>query len=128
MKDKGQSFHYGKDGHQKRNYKIFLTKKAKMKLDEASSLFMIDLCFSVNMDCAWVLDIRCASNVCNILQVLKTHRMLAEGEVDLRMDNGARVTTVVVREVNLRLASRHILVLDTCYYVSSFIKNIISIY
>ena len=62
-----------------------------MKLEEASSLFMIDLCFSVNMDCAWVLDTGCASHVCNKLQVLERHKMLAKGEVDLRMGNGAKV-------------------------------------
>ena len=95
-KAKGQCFHCGKDGHWKRNCKTFLAKKAKMKLEEASGLFMIDLCFSVNMDGAWVLDIRCTSHVYNMLQVLKTHRMLAEGEVDLRMGNGARVAAVAV--------------------------------
>ena len=53
--------------------------------------------------------------------------MLAKGEVDLRMGNGAKITTIAVGEVNLKLASGHSLVLDTCYYVPSIIKNIISI-
>ena len=53
--------------------------------------------------------------------------MLTEGEVDLRMGNGAKVVAIVVGEVNLRLTSENILVLDTCYYVPSIIKNIISI-
>ena len=35
---------------------------------------------------------------------------------------------IVVGEVNVWLVSRHSLVLDTCYYVPSFIKNIILIY
>ena len=98
-----------------------------MKLDEALSLFMIDLCFSEYMDHAWVLDIGCASHVCNKLQVLERHKMLAKGEVDLRMGNEAKVATVAVGEVNLKLASGYSLVLDTCYYVPSIIKNIISI-
>ncbi|RRT61718.1 hypothetical protein B296_00020000 [Ensete ventricosum] len=34
-KDKGRCFHYGKDGHWKRNYKDYLTDKAKHKLGEA---------------------------------------------------------------------------------------------
>ena len=66
-KKKGQCFHYGKDGHWKKSCKTFLVEKAKMKLEEASSLFMIDLYFSVNMDCAWVLDTGCASHVYNKL-------------------------------------------------------------
>ena len=53
--------------------------------------------------------------------------MLAKGEVDLRMGNGAKVAAIAVREVNLKLVSGHILVLDTCYYVPSIIKNIILI-
>ena len=53
--------------------------------------------------------------------------MLAKGEVDLRMGNGAKVVAIAVGEVNLKLASGHTLVLDTCYYVPSIIKNIISI-
>ena len=81
--------------------------------------------FSVNIDCAWVLDTRCTSHVCNMLQVLERHRMLAKGEVDLRMNNGVKVVVVAMREVNLRLASGYSLVLDTCYYVPSIIKNII---
>ena len=47
--------------------------------------------------------------------------------MDLRIGNGARVATVAVGKVNLKLASRYNLVLDTCYYVPSIIKNIISI-
>ena len=95
-KKKGQCFHCSKDSHWKRSCKTFLAEKAKMKLEEASSLFMIDLCFSVNIDHAWVLDTGCASHVCNKLQVLERHRMLAEGEVDLRIGNGVRVATLAV--------------------------------
>ena len=95
--------------------------------EEASGLFMIDLCFSVNIDCAWVLDTGCASHVCNKLQVLERLKMLAKGEVDLRMGNGAKVSAIAVGEVNLKLASGHNLVLDTYYYVPSIIKNIISV-
>ena len=66
-KKKGQCFHCGKDGHWKRNCKTFLVKKGKMNLDEALGLFMMDLCFLVNMDSVWVLDTGCASHVCNML-------------------------------------------------------------
>ena len=53
--------------------------------------------------------------------------MLAEREVDLRIDNRSKVAAVAVGEVNLRLASKHSLVLDSCYYVPSIIRNIISV-
>ena len=124
-KKEGLCFYCSKDGHWKKSCKTFLVEKAKMKLEKASGVFMIDLCFSVNMDSTWVLDTRCTSHVCNMLQVLKTHRMLAKGEVDLRMGNEAKVAAVAVGEVNLKLVTGHSLVLDACYYIPSIIKNII---
>ena len=42
-KDKGQCFHYGKDGHRKRNCKEYLAERAKQKLGEALGTFMINL-------------------------------------------------------------------------------------
>ena len=42
-KDKGPCFHYDKDGHWKRNYKEYLTERAKQKLEEAFDKFMISL-------------------------------------------------------------------------------------
>ena len=50
VKDKGQCFHYGKDGHWKRNCKEYLAKRAKQKLDEASGTFMISLHLSDSYD------------------------------------------------------------------------------
>ena len=70
-KAKGHYFYCAKDGHWKRNCKTFVAEKAKMKLEEASGLFMIDLCFSVNMDSAWVLDTRCASHICSMCKCKK---------------------------------------------------------
>ena len=45
VKAKRQCFHCSKDGHWKKSCKTFLAEKAKMKLEEALGLFMINLCF-----------------------------------------------------------------------------------
>ena len=47
--------------------------------------------------------------------------------MDLKMGNGAKFAIVVVGEVTLHLLGRAIIALDTCYFVPSIIKNIISI-
>ena len=66
-KDKGQCFHFGKDGHWKRNYKEYLAEKVKQKLDEASSTFMINLQLSDFCDSALVLDTNIAYHIYNLL-------------------------------------------------------------
>ena len=66
-KDKGQCFHYGKDGHWKRNCKEYLAERAKQKLGEASGTFMINLQLSDFCDCALVLDTSIAYHIYNLL-------------------------------------------------------------
>ena len=66
-KDKGQCFHCGKDGHRKRNCKKYLAEKAKQKLGEASSTFMISLHLSDSYDNTWVLDTSSAYHIYNSL-------------------------------------------------------------
>ena len=105
---------------------MYLAEKAKQMLGEASGLFMIDLNLSFRST-SWVLDTGCASHICNDLQVLTSSRRLNKGEVDLRLGNGAKVAALAVGSVNLKLSYGSILELTDCYYVSSIIKNIISI-
>ena len=61
------------------------------------------------------------------MQELKRSRLLAKGEVDLRVGNGARVATLAVGTYILTLPTRLVLELEDCYYVPSITKNIISI-
>ncbi|KAL3497596.1 hypothetical protein ACH5RR_040328 [Cinchona calisaya] len=62
-----------------------------------------------------------------LLQGLKRSRMLAKGEVDLRVGNGANVAALAVGTYCLSLPSGLVLELKDCYYVPSLIRNIISI-
>jgi len=50
---------------------------------------------------------------------------LAKGEVDLRVDNGARVVALTVGTYVLTLPSGLLINLENCYYVPAISRNII---
>ena len=88
---------------------------------------MISLHLSDSYDNTWVLDTGSAYHICNSLQVLARLRRIKIGEMDLKIDNGAKVTIVAIGEVTLHLHGGAFIALDACYFVPSIIKNIISI-
>ena len=88
---------------------------------------MISLHLSDSYDNTWVLDTNSAYHICNSLQVLARPRRLERGEMDIKMGNGAKVAVVAISKVALHLPGGAIIALDVCYFVSSIIKNIISI-
>ena len=88
---------------------------------------MISLHLSDSYDNTWVLDTGSTYHIYNSLQVLARPRRLARGEMDLKMDNEAKIITVVIGEVTLHLPGGAIIKLDACYYIPSIIKNIIFI-
>ncbi|KAL0307297.1 UNVERIFIED_CONTAM: hypothetical protein Sradi_6147000 [Sesamum radiatum] len=76
---------------------------------------------------ASVQDIGCGAHICNDLQVMARSRRLSKGEVDLRLGNGKRVATEVVRLVHLVVSDHVRIDLKECYYIPRMIQNIISI-
>ncbi|KAL3497764.1 hypothetical protein ACH5RR_040496 [Cinchona calisaya] len=61
------------------------------------------------------------------MQGLKRSKMLAKGEVDLCVGNGANVAALAVGTYYLFLPSDIVLELKNCYDILSLIRNIISI-
>ena len=61
------------------------------------------------------------------MQDLKNRRILEDGEVDLRVGNGAKVDALAVGTYEVTLPSGLLLVLNNCYYVPALNRNIISI-
>ena len=61
------------------------------------------------------------------MQGLRNRRTLTEGEVDLRVGNGARVAALEIGDYSLSLPSGLVIILKNCYYVPSMSRNIISI-
>ena len=62
---------------------------------------MIDIYLSYRDSTSWVLDVGCTSHI-------TSKQKLRKSEVELRMENGARVV-VVLRVVNLMLPSKYCL-------------------
>ena len=126
-KDKGTCFHCGKDGHWKRNCPLYLEslKKAKTGMFHCQ---VIEHELNVNsMDYSWILDSAATSHICVSMQALQNSSVLTDGEIILRMANGARVAAEAIGSCQLELPSGHILRLCKVLYFANATRNIISI-
>ncbi|XP_070039071.1 uncharacterized protein [Nicotiana tomentosiformis] len=65
-------------------------------------------------------------NICNMLQRFRISRRLNKREVNLQVENSAKVAAIAVISISLIVHSDKVLILDDCYYVPKFISNIIS--
>ena len=61
------------------------------------------------------------------MQGLRSSRSLAKGEVDLRVENGARVAALAVGVYDLTLLRGLVFQLKNCYHVPAVSRNIISV-
>ena len=76
---------------------------------------------------SWVLDSGSSTHLCTSMQDLEESRRLRDGEMILRIENGARVATVAVETYPLRLPLGLHLVLRDYYYVPAASRNLISV-
>jgi hypothetical protein len=75
---------------------------------------------------SWVYDTGSAIHIRNLLQVLVRSRSVERGEVDIRVDNIARVGALELGTMQLYLPSGFLMELNNCYYVLVLSRNIIS--
>ena len=68
-----------------------------------SSIFVIEVNLSIST--SWVLDTGCGSHIYSNVQGLRNRRALTNGEVDLRVGNGARVAALEIGDFELTLPS-----------------------
>ena len=68
---------------------------------------------------SWVFDTGSVAHICNSMQGMTKSRSVERGEVDFRVGNNARVTTLAVGAMQLHLPSGFVLELNSCYFVSS---------
>ena len=108
---------------------IYLTKPKDQRksktLASTSGIFVIEVNLSTSS--SWVLDTGCGSHICTNVQGLQRSRILAKGEIDLRVGNGANVAALSVGTYELILPSGLVLILNNCYYVPALSRNIISV-
>lgn len=119
--------HCNEIGHWKRNCTKYLEDMKKKKGSEtsASGIYVIEIHITTpNLD-SWVLDTGSGALIWEYMQ--GRSKMLAKGEVELRVGNGARVAALAVGDFPLYLPSGFVLELSNCYYVPVISRNIISI-
>jgi hypothetical protein len=123
-----ECFHYHKKGHWFRNCKKYLEEQKKKKGSETSASGINDIAINivVSSSDSWVFDTRTMIHTCKSLQGLSLTRRFAKGELDVRVGNGAKVTTIAAGIFHLPLPSRLVLKLNNCYCIPSLYKNIIS--
>nr|KYP48511.1 Retrovirus-related Pol polyprotein from transposon TNT 1-94 [Cajanus cajan] len=126
-KSDAECFYCKQKGHWKRNCKKYLDslKENKQGMTLMKNVFMISL--TVTDSSMWVLDTGSSFNICNMLQGLQITRRLKKGEVSLQVGNGENVVALALGSVSLIMPTGKVLVLDNCYYISTFVSNIISI-
>ena len=61
------------------------------------------------------------------MQGLRNRRTLTEGEVDLRVGNGASVAALKIGDYSLSLLLGLVILLKNCYFVPAMSRNIISV-
>ena len=71
------------------------------------------------------MDTKCGSHICSNVQGLRNRKILAKGEVDLRVGNGAIVAALEIGDLDLTLPSGLVILLKNCYYVPAMSRNII---
>ena len=77
----GKCFHCGKECHQKRNWKEFLTTVNPKK----GMVLVLETTLVEKSNNFWIINSRATNNVCTSLQGLQVKRKLSEGEFTLRV-------------------------------------------
>jgi hypothetical protein len=114
-----ECFHFHKKGHWFRNYKKYLEEQKKKKGSEtsASGINVIEINIAVSSSDSWVFNTGSMIDTCKSLQGLSLTRRFANGELDVRVGNGAKVAAIAVDTFHLPLPSGLILELNNCYYI-----------
>ena len=72
---------------------------------------------------SWIVDSRATNHVCYSLRGFQERRRLNKNEINLRLGNGALVSTSAVGDIRVNLdSSRHLDLIDI-YYVPQFKRN-----
>ena len=125
--EKKKYFHCNSDGHWKQNCPQYLATLKNKKDGPSGGMLVIESNLTIFFTSSWILDSGSSAHLCTSMQGLEESRRLRDGEMILRIENGARVATVAVGSYPLRLSLGLDLVLRDYYYVPAASKNLISV-
>jgi hypothetical protein len=80
-------------------------KKKKGSKTFALGINVIEINIALSSSDSWIFDIRSMIHTCKSLQGLSLTRRFAKGELDVRVDNGAKVVAIAVDTFHLSLPS-----------------------
>ena len=124
-----ECYHCKGKGHYRRHCPKYLKDKEEGRVPESSGILGV-LVIEINLASSisdWVFDTGSCAHICSNVQVLRNKRKLEQGQVQLKVGNGALVAATFVGTVDLTLPTGLVLTLHDVYFVPSISKNIISI-
>jgi hypothetical protein len=101
-------------------------KKKKGSETSTSCINVLEINIAVSSSDSWVFDTRSMIHTYKSLQGLSLTRRFANGELDVRVDNGVKVASIAVDTFHLPLPSGLVLELNNCYCIPALCKNITS--
>ncbi|GKE42532.1 retrotransposon protein, putative, ty1-copia subclass, partial [Tanacetum coccineum] len=115
---KAVCFYCNTKGHWRRSCPKYLKdlKDGKVEKGSHSGMFMIELHNTITSD-SWVLDTKCGTHICTVLQGLKESRRLKHGELNLVMGNGKIMLVTRIGKYELMLKSGVMIDLNNCCYL-----------
>ena len=93
---KGKYFHCNSDGHWKQNCPTYLATLKNKKEGPSGGMLVIESNLTVSSVSSWVLDSSSSAHLCTSMKGLEDSRRLRDGDMILRVGNGARVAAVAV--------------------------------
>ena len=106
---KGKYFHCDVQGHSKRNCPKYLAKLAEKKHQNGKSdLHVLEAKLVEVNTSSWIIDSGATNYVCSSLQLLRSFRELAEGEMIMHVGNGATVSAKAIGEACLQFGVRYL--------------------
>ena len=114
-------------GHWSRNCKKYLEEKKKNgDATSTQGINVIEINLATHPNDASVFDTGAMIHTCKSLQGLKIIRRFARDDMDLHVENGAKVAGLAIDTYSLSLPSGLVLECNNCYFVPTLNKNIIS--
>ena len=108
-KNIGKCFHYNVDGHWKRNCPKYLAELDEKKRQNAKSNLHVLEAILVEVNASsWIIDLGATNYVYSSLELIRSFRELAEGELIMRVGNWATISVKAIGEAHTQFRARYL--------------------